>query len=187
MTHFEFITVAVSMIYALSIARCLDAIPSSFDPARRYWVHFLWLCIKLVNPAILWWSMWSLSGREHFSFSAFCVLLLIAVLLYLQIIALVTTDPRAISDWRSHYYSKRMLFFGSNALLLLMVLLAGHFLFDPPSALPIKLVQLSSVVLSGFAMLSERPKLHAWIAVLAGVNMFGGAFGLAMAGFETSP
>ena len=184
MTHFEFITVAVSMIYALSIARCLDAIPPSFDPARRYWVHFVWLCVKLVNPAILWWSMWSLNGRERFSFAAFFVLLLIAVLLYLQIIALVTTDPRGISDWRSHYYSKRKLFFGSNALLLTMVLLTGHFLFDPPSPLAMKLVQLSSVVLSGFAMFSEKPKLHAWVAVLAAINMFGGAFGLAMMEFE---
>ena len=182
MTHFEFITVAVSMIYALSIARCLDAIPSSFDPSRRYWVHFVWLCVKLVNPIILWWSMWSLNGEETFSFATFFVLLLIAILLYLQVIALVTTDPRAISDWRSHYYSKRKLFFGANALLLFLVLLTGHLLFDPPSPFSVKFVQFSSIVLSVFAMLSERPKLHAGIAALAAINMFGGAFGLAMAG-----
>jgi len=41
---------------------------------------------------------------------------------------------------------------------------------------------MSSIVLSGLAMISEKPKLHAWIAALAGINMFGGAFGLAMGG-----
>jgi hypothetical protein len=179
-THFEFITVAISIIYALSIARCLDALPASFESGRRYWVHSTWLCVKLVNPAILWWSLWGLEGQESFSFAAFLGLLVIASTLYLQIIALVTTDPRAVPDWRSHYYAKRKLFFGANIALLLQLILAGQLLFEPPSPIAITLVQLVTVALSGFAMISENPKLHAWIAALGAINMFGAAFSLAM-------
>ena len=179
-THFEFITVAISIIYALSIARCLDALPSSFEPSRRYWVHFTWLCVKLVNPAIIWWSLWGLKEQESFSFAAFLGLLVIAATLYLQIVALVTTDPRAVSDWRSHYYAKRRLFFGVNIALLLQLILAGQLLFHPPSPVAMTLVQLGTVVLSGLAMISENARLHAWVAALAAINMFVAAFGLVM-------
>ena len=178
MTHFEFITVAISIIYALSIARCLDAFPSAFQSGRRYWTHFIWLGIKLVNPAILWWSLWGLKERESFSYAEFLGLLLIAGTLYLQTIALATTDPLAVTNWRSHYYAKRRLFFGANIALLIQLILAGQFIFHPPSPLSIILIQLFSVALSGLAMISENPKLHACIAAAGAINMFGAAFGL---------
>jgi hypothetical protein len=177
-THFEYISVFVAIVFALSVARCLDAFPASFDPSRRYGVHFTWLCVKFVNPIILWWTLWDLNEQEDFSFVGFLGLSAIAATLYLQIVALVTTDPGSITDWRSHYYAKRKLFFGANIALLLQLVLAGQLLFQPPSPNAVTLVQLGSVVLSGIAMISENPKLHAWIAALGAINMFGAAFSL---------
>jgi len=92
----------------------------------------------------------------------------------------VTTAPGSITDWRSHYYAKRKLFFGANICLLLQLVLAGQLLFQFPPPHAVTLVQLGSVVLSGVAMISENPKIHAWIAALAAINMFGAAFALAI-------
>jgi hypothetical protein len=179
-THFEFVLTAVSIVYALSIARCLDALPSSFAFGRRYWIHFTWLCVKLANPAVLWWSLWSLEEQEAFSFADFLGLLVIAATLYLQIIALVTTDPRAVTDWRRHYYEKRKLFFGANIALLLLLILTGQLIFTPRAPIELVLIHAGSIILSGIAMISENPKLHGWIASLGALNMFGATFGLIM-------
>ena len=183
MTHFEFVTVAVSMVYALSIARCLDAMPFAFDRDRRYWIHFTWLCVKLANPAVLWWSLWGLNEAGTLPFSSFLALLIIPGTLYLQVIALVTTNPSDITDWKTHYYARRMLFFGTNIFLLFMLLLAGHFLYATPSPIPIKLTQILTIILSGIAMISQNEKLHACIAILAALNMFVMAFALAVTAY----
>lgn len=182
MTHFEFISVALSIVYALSIARCLDALSAAFEPSRRYWVHFTWLCVKLVNPAVLWWSLWDLRGQEQYAFPEFLGMLVIASTLYLQIIALVTSDPAGVSNWRIHYYAKRKLFFGANIALLIQLMVGGQLLYGAPFFVPITFIQIGTVVLSGVAMISENGKVHAWIAALGALNMFGATFGLASYG-----
>lgn len=178
-THFEFVSIAFSIVYALSIAKGLDALPAAFEPSRRYWVHFTWLCVKLANPAVLWWSAWELRGREEYAFQEFLGVLLIAGTLYLQIVALVTPNPGAVSNWRAHYYAKRNLFFGANIALLIELIVAGPLLFGNAFLSPITFVQIVSVILSGIAMTTENGKVHACIAALAAVNMFGATFGLA--------
>ena len=50
MTQFEYVTVAVSMILALSFARLLGALGHVLAPGRRYWIHALWCLIMLPAP-----------------------------------------------------------------------------------------------------------------------------------------
>ena len=47
MTQFEFISVAVSIVLALSMARLLTAVPHFLATGRRYWVHGLWAAVLL--------------------------------------------------------------------------------------------------------------------------------------------
>lgn len=58
MTFFEYITVAVSIVLALAVARSIDGLRSALESNRRYWVHFAWVVIKLCNPIIFWWGIW---------------------------------------------------------------------------------------------------------------------------------
>ena len=58
MSEFEFISVGVSIVLALSVARLLEGLRDSFDPSRRYWIHSLWLVNKLVNTLLLYWGAW---------------------------------------------------------------------------------------------------------------------------------
>jgi len=138
--------------------------------------------VKLVNPAVLWWSLWDLRGQEQYAFPEFLGMLVIASTLYLQIIALVTSDPAGVSNWRIHYYAKRKLFFGANIALLIQLMVGGQLLYGAPFFVPITFIQIGTVVLSGVAMISENGKVHAWIAALGALNMFGATFGLASYG-----
>jgi hypothetical protein len=39
MTHFECVSVAVSLVYSLVLAKLLGGLPSALRPEKRYWVH----------------------------------------------------------------------------------------------------------------------------------------------------
>ncbi|MBW2496107.1 MAG: hypothetical protein JRF61_02435 [Deltaproteobacteria bacterium] len=178
MTHFEYITVALSIVLALSIARCLDALAAAFDPSRRYWVHFTWLMVKLSNPLVFWWSMWEFRESHDWTFLSFLGAMLVAGTLYLQVNTLVTTNPDAVSDWRSHYYAKHRLFFGANVFLLLQLFITAQLAMDESFLNPWAIFQMTMILLSTTAMVSKNPTVHGWVAVLGGLKMFVMSFGV---------
>jgi hypothetical protein len=177
-THFEYISVALSIVLALSIARCLDAVAAAFDPRRRYWVHFTWLMVKLANPIVFWWSMWEFRESQDWTFFSFLRAMLVVGTLYLQVNTLVTTRPDSVSDWRSHYYTKHRLFFGANIFLLCQLFIGGQLATGESFLNPWAMVQITMIILSATAMMSKHPTVHAWIAVLGGLNMFVVNFGV---------
>jgi len=181
-TQFEFVTVMLSIVLALSIARCLDALPASFDPGRRYWVHFTWTLVKLTNPVSYWWAMWAFRHREAWSFPLFFGSLVVAGILYLQIVALATTDPQSVRDWRSHYYSKHRLFFGVDVLLAVLIGVGVPVLMEAPLVNPTSLVVAPIAGMSTAAALSSSPRLHAAYAVFAAVITVCGTFALMTVG-----
>jgi hypothetical protein len=178
LTEFEYFTGAILIVLALTIARCLDAIPASFEPGRRYWVHFVWLCIKLANPVVLLWAMWLIRDLQQLSFLSLVGGLSLSAMLYLQVIALVSTSPDSVVDWRSHYYSKHRLFFGVNTLFLILLSAGTQLTSGPFGANPITLVQGVMIALSCVAMVTARPRLHESVAVVAALNMFVALFGI---------
>ena len=169
MSHFEYITVAFSIVVALCVARCLEAIPSALHPGRRYWIHGLWVFIKLLNVVVLWWSAW-LFREWEWAYSDFIALLLSPGLIYLQVIFLVTTEPAAIEDWRSHYYAQARQFFLLNAALN-PLLLAGNLLSPDPNAAA-AVAQIGLFVGSLAAAFSRAEKVHAaFVVYTAAVNV----------------
>jgi hypothetical protein len=113
-TLFEYITVAISLVLALAIARTVDGVRSSLASDRRYWVHAAWVAIKLTNPMTFWWLIWRYRDVETWNLAAFMLVLAWPVFLYLQVTGLVTRQPEFITDWRAHFYSQRKWFFGTN-------------------------------------------------------------------------
>jgi hypothetical protein len=167
LTFFDYISVAVSIVLALSIARIVDGLRVSFDPNRRYWVHATWVVIKLFNPVIYWWSFWAM--REvTWNLLMFTLVLAWPVGLYLQVSSLVTRDPESISDWRLHFYSQRQWFFGANALLNILSLVSGFAVgaTNPPQ---VSAALVLLVVLSVVAIATDRPVVHGIIVVCMAV------------------
>jgi hypothetical protein len=132
--------------------------------------------VKLANPVVFWWELWERRQSDQWSFVSFLGMLVIVCVLYLQVIALASSNPDAVSSWREHYYAKRRLFFGTNAVLVLGLLIASQLATDGPVINPLAAIQATMVGLSVAAMISANPKLHGAIATLAGLTMFGANF-----------
>ena len=175
MSEFEYFVGAISIVLGLTVARCLDALPSAFASRRRYGAHLAWVLIKLANPVVILWSFWSIREVHDLTFVSLVAAFTLSATLYLQVIALVTTNPDAVDDWAAHYFAKRRLFFGVNALFLAQL---GALNLVSAGVNAILGVQLVMIGLSVAAMASDRPRLHAWVAGLASLNMFGALFGM---------
>jgi hypothetical protein len=42
-SRFEYVSVAVALLYSIGVGRLLTSIPDVFDQGRRYWVHAAWV------------------------------------------------------------------------------------------------------------------------------------------------
>ena len=85
MTQFEFISVAVSIVLALSAARLLTAIPHVLAPGRRYWIHALWSVLLLLMHLSFWWAIWIYREIDPWTFRGFVAVMLTPAFLYLTV------------------------------------------------------------------------------------------------------
>lgn len=174
MSQFEFISVAVSIILALSIARLLTALPQAFAPDKRYWVHVVW-CLVMLSPHLaFWWSIWIYRDVEPWSFQAFVAVLLTPALLYMTVTTLCSDEPRSVDSWRTYFFERRRLMFSlglavffSIPLRQLVVLGSGALSLDgqlPMSRLPVAGFFL--VIMVG-GLVSSNERFHSVLAVAA--------------------
>jgi hypothetical protein len=111
MTHFEFISVGVSIVLALSAARLLAALPHVLAPGRRYWIHAMWSLALLFAHMDFWWTIWIYREIDPWTFTGFAVVMLTPALLFLTVSSLVSDSPMTIASWRTHFYAKHRVFF----------------------------------------------------------------------------
>ncbi len=111
MTHFEFISVAVSIVLALSLARLLSAVPHLLAPGRRYWVPCLWAVSLLAIHLGFWWAIWAYREVDPWTFRGFAAAMLTPILLYLTVTILVSDNPGTVESWRERFYSRHRVFF----------------------------------------------------------------------------
>jgi len=164
LSHFEYISVAVSLIYSLILARLLGALPAALRPGARYWVHTLWVVILLIATVDSWWDIWSYREVD-WSPVTFVSLLGIPSIIYLRATVLLGEQPREVASWRAHYYDSRRPFFllqfvGALNFVGSYWLIAG--VPRPPGTLA------GSMVFAGVAVvaaISAAPRLHGLIAV----------------------
>ena len=106
MTQFEFISVAVSIVLALSLARLLGAVPHLLAPGRRYWVHGLWAAILLLIHLGFWWAIWAYREVDAWTFRGFAAVMLAPALLYLTGTILVSDSPADVESWKDRFYAQ---------------------------------------------------------------------------------
>ena len=165
MTFFEYISVATSIVLALAIARTVDGLRSSLAADRRYWVHAVWVAIKLTNPMTYWWFMWRFREVDTWNIVLFMLVLAWPVVLYLQVTSLVTRQPELIIDWRTHFYSQRRWFFGANICLQLISTGFVHLLATNSGAGTLDIARLVFLALSIVGLATDNAKAHGIIVV----------------------
>lgn len=176
MSHFEFITVAVSIVLGLSIARLLTALPHAWEHNKRYWVHGVW-CLVMLSPHFgFWWSIWIYRDVEPWSYQAFVVVLLTPALLYMTVTILCSDDPSSVSCWRRYFFERRRLIFSLGLAVFMSIplrqlVVLGESALDFGSQLPMSRLPAagSFLALMVCGVISSNERLHAALAVTAAV------------------
>ena len=182
MTHFEYIAIAMSIVFSFAVLRLLDALPHVTAREKRYPIHALWVAMLLFWCAMFWWLSWASNARDdEFSFPLFLLMVTPPGLFYLSATALVSHAPADVASWREHFWKVRRRFFGCTLALVVALALLTTAIGNAPLSHPIRLAQavLVSVFLTG--LVSEKERTHGTIAGLA-VALFAALLGLTFVG-----
>ena len=115
MTHFEYLSVAASIIFALSVGRLTVALPYIFVSQRFDWLQAGYFVGLFFLQMLLWWRMWSFSSVETWNFLSFILFLASPLLYFLASFTLVTEDPKSVQSWRTQFEGAYRWFFGALA------------------------------------------------------------------------
>lgn len=174
MTLFEYLTIAVSIVLSFGLVRLLDGLRPAVSPRRAYWVHAVWVVIKLLNLVLFWWALWNYREGVNWNLFLFAWVLLPPALLYLQATALVTRSPDAVPDWQFHFYEIRQWFFAINVLLVTVTAIGTWMIGGVPLLHPLRGVQGILVGASVCGMLSTSHRVHAVIVMISLVTVLMG-------------
>jgi hypothetical protein len=170
MPHFEFISVALSLFYALVIAKLLGGLPATLRQGSRYWVHALWVVNLVLAGLASWWGIWGLRDVAWNPGRFFGVFVFPGVI-YLRATVLLSEEPRSVDSWRERYYRNQRSFFLLGALGSLNTAASPPLLMGVPQPLVVELGAASFAAISLLAAFVASPRLHALVAMLFFVSI----------------
>jgi hypothetical protein len=165
-TLFEFLSVAISIVLALSAAQLLTNFREVFDPSRRSWVHATWVVHVLLVHVFVWWSMWAFRDVE-WNLATFSVVLLPPGVLFVCSSTLVPSNSSSVTSWGEHFFEVRRWFFAARGLFVLTAGFRSWLLLDKPVLESPTAVSIPIFLLcvAGFAIPDRR--IHGVLAVVA--------------------
>jgi hypothetical protein len=166
-TLFEILSVAISIVLALSAGQLLTNFREIFDPGRRCWTHATWVVHLLLVHVLTWWSLWAF--REvPWNLATFSLILLPPATLFVCSSTLVPNNASSVASWKEHFFQVRGWFFAVRSLFIVAAGFRSWFLLDTPVLETPSRVSIPMLVLclSGLFVPSER--FH---GALAGVAM----------------
>ena len=107
MTHFEFVTVALSLVLGLALALLLTSCLAVFRARREIridWLPLVWAAYIFVSQIQYWWATFGLSGLESISGIVFGLMLFMAVLLFVAGGLVLPPDPERSAVDLSEYF-----------------------------------------------------------------------------------
>ena len=110
MSHFEYISIAVALIFALVVGRLLSGLGPSLEKGKRYPIHIAWIFTLFLVCILAWWQLWS-TREVQWTALRFLWVLALPCFLYIRVAILTGSDPREIESFRDHFYSNRLSFF----------------------------------------------------------------------------
>jgi hypothetical protein len=109
LSQFEYVSVAIALIYALAVGRVLAGITPALAPTRRYPVHAAWLVLTLLACVAQWWGLWRTSTVEWTALG-FLWVLAVPSLQYVRAAILLGT-PESVPSYREHFFGVRRTYF----------------------------------------------------------------------------
>ena len=174
--RFNYLAVLISIILGLGITQLLTGLGRIVHARRRVTMYaptVAWIIILLVLHVQMWWAMFGLRRHDDWRFVEFLLVLMQPSLLYLMSALLLPTIPdEGRVDLRENYFEQSRWFYGL-VLLTLIVSVVKDVVLDGVLPEPANLgAHVVFFVIGAIALVSKRPKLHAWLVPL-NVAMFG--------------
>jgi len=111
LSHFEYVSVAVALLYSLALARLLGALPHINSTSRGDRIALAWVATGILSAVVSWWILWRMREVDWTPIR-FAWLLAMPFLHYVQSAVLVSDNPGQISSWEDHFFAGRKKFFG---------------------------------------------------------------------------
>ena len=176
MTLFEYLSVAISIVLALSAAQLLGNLREVFDPAKRYWVHALWVVHMLLIHIILWWAFWTYRGLESWNLAFFALVLVHPGLYFVCSTALVPTQRSNGTSWEEHFFAVRKWFFVVRGLTAVVTPLRSWLLLGTPILDRLWLPSLLMFIVCVVGVLSASRRVHGALVLIGLVGVLGWVF-----------
>ncbi|MEO1596886.1 MAG: hypothetical protein AAFS02_16720 [Pseudomonadota bacterium] len=177
MTHFDYLSVLVSIVVALGIsevtiawARVLQQKPTP----KVSWLHGFWSVFSLLLMIQFWWGFWRYRTVENWSFVSLITALTVVITLSLCALMLVprTTAGRNL-DSETTYFDNAPRFFILGGSFILLVTAMDIFILGSP-ALHIENAFRGTGAIAAFGMAATKgPKMHYGFAILSAALLVG--------------
>jgi len=110
MSHFEYVSVAVALIFSLAIARLLGGLPHTSAKNQGAAVALLWNIGLILGSMVSWWLLWRFKDATWTPL-AFVWIVAAPGFSYLQAAILLTDTPGQVDSWEGQYWAARRRFF----------------------------------------------------------------------------
>jgi hypothetical protein len=165
MTLFEYLAIAFSLVFSFAGMRLVGGIPHALQPSRRYWVHFVIVCLQLMATVIIFWNFFSFRNVT-WTLPTFLLVLASPGLIYHNACALIPEDPSAVESWHAYYYSVRRRYFVGVICWALAIFAIATVVFRMPLLHPARAAQAAFFVVGVVGLASASERVHAGIVLL---------------------
>jgi hypothetical protein len=113
---FDYISTAVSIIFAFSAGHLLSGLRDVVAPGRRNWLVTCWYAYLAYLHLLSWWSLFAASSVPKWNLGTFGLAMAVPGFLYLALYTLISGTPAAVISWEAHFEKVRRWFFTFYAL-----------------------------------------------------------------------
>jgi hypothetical protein len=168
MSHFEYVSVATALIYALAVGRLLGGLSGAMHRSRRYWIQLGWVIALLLVCVMSWWIMWSTRDVDWTPLRFLCALALPA-LIFVRATVLLGASDELPDSYRDHFYNNRRLFFALGMIAAVFIALVPWFLGTTPwlTLGPVHANAASLFVVSAIGFYNKNPRVHAVLVIFS--------------------
>lgn len=165
MTLFEYLAIAYSLVISFAVVRAASVLPHALSRERVYWVHTFWVLANLAVCLLVFWNFWSY--REvAWTLGRFSLVLALPTSIFIVASILSPDEPARIESWRDYFYAVRVRLFVGGVLFSAIAVLISTLVLEMPILHPLRLFQAAFLGVCITGAISERPRVHAALAVV---------------------
>ena len=113
MSAFEFVSVSVAIVLALTLGRLISAVDDVFDRSRRDYLHLGFYILSYVAVLTTWWAQWMMESVETWTFPGFVLVMASPIALYFTVHGLLSSHSSDVENWRSYFEQRHRWFFSA--------------------------------------------------------------------------